>query len=143
MIKLRAWHKGQMKYDIDIIHYDKMEGGLQGFSENGFEYAKEDITWMRFTGLHDKNGKEIWEGDILASKKWNKVKKSEAPSVVFWMDTHAEFQHKWNEGNPFHPEKDFWNNEPLWKVACSMFQEQLVVEVIGNIYENPELIKSL
>jgi uncharacterized phage protein (TIGR01671 family) len=127
IIKFRAWDKtlkAMYEYNAAI------------------EDLHDDCVLMQFTGLHDKNGKEIWEGDILASKKWNVVKKADAPSVVFWMDTHAEFQHKWNEGNPFHPELDFWNNEPLWKVACGLFPTDKC-EVIGNIYENPEFIQSL
>ncbi len=62
------------------------------------------------TGLHDKNGKEIWEGDLLRSEI---MKTLLIP--VKWYSESAGFHLAWIEGHN--------------------------VEVIGNIYENPELLK--
>lgn len=72
-----------------------------------------EFVLMQFTGLHDKNGKEIYEGDILHEKK-----EKTAPMANNGIDReiivedirHLEFN----------------------EVHC---------EVIGNIYENPELLK--
>ena len=69
--------------------------------------------WMQFTGLLDKNGKEIYEGDIL---KWN-----DEVSQVMWRLYDSMFE----------IEKIF-----------NGFSERVTsdYEIIGNIYENPELL---
>lgn len=67
---------------------------------------------MQFTGLLDKNGKEIWEGDIV--KRGKLIKKVE------WVDNRCGFN---------------LNNV---KKGGSWFKGE--IEVIGNIYSNPELI---
>ena len=131
-IKFRYWDK-------DSKFMSEWPG--TGVLNDNFLHAilnDKNFSIMQFTGLLDKNGREIYEGDILSAQKRNKVSKDEAHTKVFWMETHAMFQHTWNEGNPFHPWKEFWNNEPLWNVACSMSQS--ICEIIGNIYENPELL---
>ena len=74
----------------------------------------DSLTWMQFTGLHDKNGKEIYEGDILQyTDNFNRP----ITGVVQYL------------GNGFWiEEKDETHYMPNDR------------EVIGNIYENPELI---
>ena len=82
--------------------------------ENG--YLKEYIvpsckilTKDQFTGLHDKNNKEIYERDIVES--WDKVSNNYGRSMVEW------------------------HNQGYW-----YFQDGDEIEVIGNKWENPELI---
>lgn len=67
---------------------------------------------MQFTGLHDKNGAEIYEGDILEFDRGD---------GIFVRDSVAYI------GGAFHP-------------ACQM--DCYEFEVIGNIYETPELLKN-
>ena len=76
------------------------------------------LEWMQFTGLTDKNGIEIYEGDILASK----LHLNESDITIYpvqWGDENARFQ--------------------INGFEISLFDE---VEVIGNIFENPELISN-
>ena len=86
--------------------------GIKQDGEYPFEIKPE--TAGQFTGLKDKNGKEIYEGDILC---WEKYQGTKHHSV--WI---VEF-------DPFKPYK-------TW--LCSGEEDAIV---IGNIYENPELIK--
>lgn len=67
--------------------------------------------WLQYTGIKDKNGKEIYEGDVCRIEKEYTA-----------TDFHYDFEIKWD--------KIGWSN--LLVFEC---------EVIGNIYENPELIK--
>jgi uncharacterized phage protein (TIGR01671 family) len=89
--------------------------------------VNERLVLMQYTGLKDKNGKEIYEGDIV--KAIGKLDKNigiveyrdEMASFYFKFETHAKF--------PMHFTLAIWNDEGFEP------------EVIGNIYENPELLK--
>jgi len=107
-IKFRAWNK-EIKRMVNKLNLN--------FEQDDFHVL------MQFTGLHDKNGKEIYEGDILNT--WDEEDSDE--------NEYKEIKFKdgqWWWGN------DGGNSCPLYDIDTTRF------EVIGNIYENPELIKN-
>lgn len=80
---------------------------------------------MQYTGLRDKNGKEIYEWDIVL----NHFRKQKL--VVFWDNKIIG-----TKGGGWNYKKLENDKEMTWKI------EPENIEIIGNIYENPELIKN-
>lgn len=120
-LKFRAWSKKHNKYlKITGIQYDgdKFAGtfviyGTVAGIPNTIFLKPEDVVLEQYTGLKDKNGKEIYEGDILEST-WNGDK-----ADVVWNNVEGEWEHY----------ADF--------NAYSKYGSSVV---IGNIHENPELL---
>ena len=80
----------------------------------------------QFTGLHDKNGKEIYEGDIVSGHPY-----SIDPVEVYWDEGQCGFEVRW----------DLWSSHFInWSKEYDIGHQPF--EVIGNIYETPELVRS-
>lgn len=105
-IRFRAWDKVNNKM---LSHKDMLDGSWDNWPTLFFAITDNDIYIpMQFTGLHDRNGKEIYEGDITEIDRLYKGQKT-------------IFVCKWNKSNACF--ENCWGN------------------VIGNIYENPNLIQ--
>ena len=130
-IKFRVWSTQEKKYvdwtdDLFIScsgkifenDYEANEDGTPIECMNGFDVEQ-------FTGLHDKNGKEIYEGDIVHN----------ISDVLLWdysgivkYDTHKECGYF------------IYLNTGKWSLQNNSTKCELYV--IGNIHENPELLEA-
>ena len=133
-IKFRAWYNNGMYYNVLVGGFpcsvpsafvgdcENEEWRHLGSSSSGEDSAK----LMQFTGLKDKNGKEIYEGDIVLSKYFdNRIDKyvKRKAKVMF-------------ERGCFLVKNGYWT--PL---LTNIIGDTWALEIIGNIYENPELLK--
>ncbi len=115
-IKFRVWGKTEKEY----IRYPFAWLSLFD-SPDGLEIEEnEDLVIEQYTGLKDKNGKEIYEGDIM---RYDAI-----DYKVLWADYYAGFETK-RLNSP-------WNNAGL-----TLHFLASVGRVIGNIHENPELLE--
>lgn len=126
-IKFRAWN-GKHMIDASYGDWVSFDGiawtqASIGYDTPNTEIEKaKDYILMQFTGLLDKNGKEIYEGDIITDTA-NKINSREWNAEVVWSDIGFSL-------SECHP-----TERSLWELA-----ERGRLEVIGNIYENPEPI---
>lgn len=91
------------------------------------------VNLMQYTGLKDKNNVDIYEGDVLRTNDTAAYDSMNKIFKVFWFEENCSFygQANWTPKN----ERD------TRKYVIEMLPNLCEVEVIGNIYENPELIK--
>ena len=130
-IKIRAWNKNQNEMIFDGIDYEIKMLSLPPLDEprdSQIGFLKDDVSrifeLMQSTGLKDQNDNEIYEGDILkfdADEEY-KCEAHDIPYIIKWCDEDACFECE-NSMN--------FMSAKLWAH----------MEVIGNIYETPELIE--
>lgn len=110
-IKFRGWDS-ELKFMVDPSKYLVGFDGKLYFNNNGQLIEQTDkLNLIAFTGLHDKNGKEVFECDIITASKF------EGGRIVdFTLGSFGVAD---------------WH---LWEIEGS-------IEIIGNLYENPELLK--
>ena len=122
-LKFRVWDKKlQITGTVSNIDFEYEEVTFYIDDEEELETCQpfEDVVLMQSTGLYDKNGVEIFEGDIVKNTHTGSVGR------VHWC-VH-------NTGFFYYVEKD--------KKDYTVFRAKYNLEVIGNIYENKELIQN-
>ena len=128
-IKFRAWdteNKEMLKVQ-ELDFEDTFYGGRLSIRVDMYNdyFDMEDMILMQYTGLKDKNGKEIYEGDIVKFRF--KEDREEFPDLIGYIEyqsTFAAFRIMSNQGS--------------FKIDIT---EIKFIEKIGNIYDNPELLE--
>ena len=137
-IKFRAWDGKKMLHNVGVHPFiiqalwrDK-DNQMKESDDGAYLISPEFIQYklMQYTGLKDKNGKEIYEGDVLrftgeypmGLDSWMGRRFWERTGYVYYDDEESRFTCT-KMGDQVSP--SYW-------IACEK-------EVIGNIYENPEL----
>jgi len=151
-IKFRAWNKiWKMMSNVDKIEFE--DGSPISISvtieATDFDHEDEwkdyeigeDIELMQYTGLKDKNGREIYEGDIV------KIEWREKSNIVIGEIAFSNMTYKLK----YHPQPEhaikgkytafaeYWSDgEYDWETLEQIISPE--IEIIGNIYENQELL---
>ena len=128
-IKFRAWDKGEKEYYYDVEDtYDYRCGGRGCYADSFGEILEhpERYEVEQYTGLKDKNGKEIYEGDIVKAR-WYRAKNAR-------FDTKGEIRY---DDGWFYIHDDPDGQDRLGAPIHNCYS----IEVIGNIHENPELLE--
>lgn len=134
-VKFRVWDKAdKVMCDVTYMKFSKVQYMNVGYRKNIYgktvdenslidENMSGTCVLMQYTGLHDKNGKDIYEGDIILAGyyKWK--------SKVVWDEKCARFI-------------GLTNDKDVNIVYVDMVDkdDKSTVVVIGNIHENPELL---
>ncbi|MTS09273.1 hypothetical protein GMC95_06955 [Streptococcus parasanguinis] len=131
MIRFRAWHNTwEEMCEGKRIRFDD-EGNVTTVlfigKDLGVNAKIDEIELMQSTGLFDENDKEIFDGDIL------KVKIMSGQS---WLETV-----RYNDEKAMFVSKEVKRKVPESPLYDLFITDLFEVEVIGNIYENPELLE--
>lgn len=87
-----------------------------------------NMIYMQYTGLKDKNGKEIYEGDVVRTEQFD------ALALVEWTDFLAQFSVMIRNYDSDDPDDFTFESEGI--------DPNKEVEVVGNIYESPKLLEA-
>lgn len=125
-IKFRAWEKKQ-KFMMAVENVD-FEGGI--VNKYGVWRFFEELEMMQYTGVKDKNGKEIYEGDVVKSENHYKAPCEIKVGFIAYDKELARYSLKSN---------DSWFASSISESDDRV--SKIKYEIIGNIHENPELLK--
>ncbi len=136
LIKFRAWNTQHECFEADERFDCDFDEGSYVLVNHVYPYKngfKDIYVFEQFTGLTDKNGKEIYEGDILCSDNYNTwdwrgvVKFSHGVFGVEWLVTIKDRSMVGSWGQKHN----------LRKLDDDILERKII---IGNIHENPELL---
>ena len=128
-IKFRAWDakNKEMLYrsEVDIsVRCDGLLSGAVYEESDDCILSTREIPLMQYTGVKDRNGTDIYEGDIII-EKWRRAKQNRLVTYRKAM---------------FGTVDDTQNAYTFISLYNDLYHDEIEQEVIGNIYENPELL---
>lgn len=126
-IKFRAWHENKM-FNVIKFDFSTEDVYLEDLiSFESFWVQVDEVDLMMYTGLQDKNGKDIYEGDLVSytevdGYKWSTMRLTRDLVTEITVSIKTEFE-------------EYYGGEDT-----EISYEN--IEIIGNKYENPELLQS-
>jgi uncharacterized phage protein (TIGR01671 family) len=155
-IKFRAWDGEKMDYDpvccTDGPEITKLNSNIQSMCEEW--HRPKYLALMQYTGLKDKTGKEIYEGDIVVCSYFKMSLginlgvtevDAELKGVINFNDLSLcvtnIVSEKWSHYTGYDDGEGSCEITYLHDVYEGSTEAEMSIEVIGNIYENPELLK--
>jgi uncharacterized phage protein (TIGR01671 family) len=136
-IKFRAWDKKrECMFQVTEMNF-KSNGRVYSVSPNqgeDFYLVGDEVYLIPYTNCIDKEGREVYKGDIVKARYYDEVEEEwrDEIGVVDWESSCFTIEKPSKIINP-----DVWEDSEL---LCLL--SDAVVEVIGNIYENEELINN-
>ena len=130
------WICGDLLQDVEsgicaIVSYVNLGGNIHDLSESCI-FAVIPETVGQYTGHTDKNGVMIFEGDIVKGTAYSAT----TIGVIVWIDEISSFGvRRVNAPNP-----TAWENSSILRCVSLGKTDEFAAEVIGNIYDNPELL---
>ncbi|EHG1776141.1 hypothetical protein J3051_000044 [Listeria monocytogenes] len=114
-IEFRAWDKEvkEMDYNPSVIEIWQNKPINEQFRLE----SEEKLVWMQYTGLKDKNGKNIFEGDIVDISVYDRLDWSSIKGKVVFLN-------------------GAWLVEDIGHFAITLQSETNEIEIIGNVHEN-------
>ena len=135
-IKYRAYHK-TLKIELDVLVIDwlnelvDLEGGL-------IEQEFKNVELLQYTGLKDKNGVEIYEGDIIRfTNSIDEIDKE--VGKVTWEQSECNFVAQYRTAN-YVTQEENGTTITIYLISNETYRDCVEYEVIGNVYQNPELL---
>lgn len=115
IIKFRVWNDRDSRPECRMIYDPTFTWNFKTIMDDGDEW---DLPVMQFTGVLDKNGKEIFENDIVRFDVWENEQ---------WYTIEAEIT--------------FHNGAFVLNSGHALYLADESVSIIGNRFQNPELLK--
>lgn len=137
-IKFKAYHKKRKEiYDVHSIVFNEYVFKVtdDGIGTAGNPDDWKDVILMQYTGLKDKNGKEIYEGDIITTDRYICIddgKQNYVLIVEFEYFSFYAIAHCVNK-----------NKAGISNGIGGILDEDESYEILGNIYQNPELLEGV
>lgn len=145
-IKFRAWDTATKSWlNFDKYHEFTYNPDLAYNILRLSAGDQERLVWQQYTGLKDRHGKEVYQGDVLkikadkegyGSTSYGGVAEVTAQTCGFAISplkpTLQELDEQWRKGG------GGWDSSSFWHITDDDGKN---IEVIGNIYESPELLK--
>jgi len=127
----RVWAKKDKKIYTRFGWLNFKDECFSAYNHEVRHYVKvdfKDAIFMRSTGLHDRKGKKIFEGDIV-----RRFFKGDNPVLMFiWFDPEEQRFEALQDANPHR--REIWGLKRI---------SEKHIEVVGNIYQHPKLVEEM